>query len=320
MWDSFSSPGQQYYVGMTMGASGSPIFEYGTLADAGLPAIFVIGETRVASCTVTGTSCSIPSAGAASQYNADGTITIIVPKAAVGNPPVGDLLGAIGGRTLTGDTPTTNTLERSNAFVDHTFVKAQTDNSYPAATYTVVGNGACEGGIVPLSAVSRKTHDSISPPFDVTLPLSGNLGIECRIGQGPNADQHQVVVNFPGPITLIGTPTVSSGSGSVTSALASGNQVFINLTAANKQRIAITLTVNDGLNTGPVVVPMGVLFGDTTGDGVVNTADITQTRRQSGNVAHGDPNANFREDVTVDGVINTADITAVRRQSGNALP
>src|SRR5206468_2104039 len=28
-WDSFTSPGQQYYVGMTAGASGAPTFEYG---------------------------------------------------------------------------------------------------------------------------------------------------------------------------------------------------------------------------------------------------------------------------------------------------
>jgi hypothetical protein len=67
-------------------------------------------------------------------------------------------------------------------------------------------------------------------------------------------------------------------------------------------------------------ISMGVLLGDTSGDGVVNSADITQTRRQSGNVAHDDPDANFREDITVDGTINSADITAVRRESGNALP
>src|SRR5207302_6853845 len=125
------SPGQQYYVGMTTGNTGAPTFEYGTLADAGVPAVFVISETTVGS--------GDPS----SNFNSDGTITIIVPKSAFGNPPVGDLLGAIGGRTLTADTPATNTLERSNAFVDHTFVKAQTDNSYPAATYTVAGNTAC---------------------------------------------------------------------------------------------------------------------------------------------------------------------------------
>src|SRR5204862_6912334 len=100
-------------------------------------------------------------------------------------PPVVSILGAVGGRTLTGDTPGSpeSKLERSTTFVDHTFVKAQSDNSYPAATYTVVGNNACEGGIVPLSAVSRKTHDGAGA-FDINLPLYGMPGIECRMGQG----------------------------------------------------------------------------------------------------------------------------------------
>jgi hypothetical protein len=131
VWDSFSSPGQQYYVGMTTGASGSPTFEYGTLADAGVPAILVITETKVAD------------ADPASSFQSDGTITIVVPKSGVGNPQPGDLLGAVNGRTITADKPETNTLERSTLFVDHTFVKGQTDNSYPAATYTVAGNTQC---------------------------------------------------------------------------------------------------------------------------------------------------------------------------------
>jgi hypothetical protein len=37
---------QQFYVGMTTGPSGPPTFEYGTLADAGVPAVFVISETK----------------------------------------------------------------------------------------------------------------------------------------------------------------------------------------------------------------------------------------------------------------------------------
>ena len=132
-WDSASSPGQQYYVGMTTGPSGPPTFEYGYLADAGVPAVFVISETKVAN------------ALAGSNFNPDGTITILAPKSAFGNPQPGDLLGAVGGRTITGDAPGSpeSKLERSNAFVDHTFVKAQADNSYPASTYTVVGNVAC---------------------------------------------------------------------------------------------------------------------------------------------------------------------------------
>src|SRR5262249_8146695 len=61
------------------------------------------------------------------------------PKSAVGSPQAGDLLGAVNGRTFTADTAETQNLERSTALIDHTFVKAQRDNGYPAATYTVAG-------------------------------------------------------------------------------------------------------------------------------------------------------------------------------------
>jgi hypothetical protein len=126
-----TTPGiETFYAGMTTGDPGAPpTFEYGTLADAGLPAVLLLSETRIST--------------AQGSYSPDGTITIYVPKAEVGNPRVGDLLGAIGGKTITGDTPATNTLERSTTFVDHTFVKGNSDNSYPAATYIVAGNKAC---------------------------------------------------------------------------------------------------------------------------------------------------------------------------------
>jgi hypothetical protein len=329
-WDSFSSPGQQYYVGMTTGtiqgnSPATPTFEYGTLADAGVPAVFVIQETTVASCTAQGsaTSCTIPSTGAASQFTADGTITIIVPKSAFGNPQPGDLLGAVGGRTITGDnsncasdiTPCTpnSQLERSNAFVDHTFVKAQSDNSYPAATYTVAGNLTCNVGF---TAVSRKTHGTGGPTFDVNLPLTGAPGIECRQGQGANLNNHLVVVTFPAAVTALGPVTVSAGSASATF---SGNQVSVNLTGVpNAQTISITLHgVTTGGATGNVVIPMGVLLGDTTADKSVNSADIGQTKAQSG---HAVTTSNFREDVTVDGSINSADIGLVKSKSGTALP
>jgi hypothetical protein len=316
-WNSFTSPGQQYYVGMTTGNTGTPTFEYGTLADAGVPAIFVIKETTVGT------------ADPASNFQTDGTISIYVPKSAFGNPQPGDLLGAVGGRTITGDnsdcatdiTPVctpNNKLERSNSFVDHTFVKAQSDNSFPAATYTVVGNNACEGGLVPLSAVSRKTHDSISPPFDIDLPLSGNIGIECRKGQGANSDQHQVVVTFQRPITLVGATTVSSGTGSVSTAIASNNQAFINLTGVtNAQRMAVTLTVNDGINTGPVVVPIGVLLGDVDASGRVDSTDVFQVRQQT--LQNAGP-SNFRMDVDGSGRIDSTDVFIVRQQTLTALP
>ena len=132
VWDSFSSPGQQYYVGMTTGAMGPPTFEYGTIATAVVG--LVIGVP-----TETMVGAALPQ----SNFQTDGTITMFLPKSAVGSPQPGDLLGAVNGRTFTGDTPETKTLERSTALIDHTFVKGQTDNAFPAATYTVVGNVSC---------------------------------------------------------------------------------------------------------------------------------------------------------------------------------
>ena len=324
MWDSFSSPGQQYYVGMTTGNTGTPTFEYGTLADAGLPAVFVIAETTVASCTVSGTSCTLSSASAPSQYNSDGTITIIVPKSQVGNPPVGDLLGAIGGRTLTGDTSNCATdlppctpeskLERSNAFVDHTFVKAQTDDSYPAATYTILGNAACEGGIVPLKAVSRKTHGTAGT-FDIGLPLSGNVGIECRTGGSPTGN-HTIVVTFATPISAVASATCA-GNAATTSI--SGSDVTVNCTnVPNAQTVAINLVgVNDGTNTGNVSIPMGVLLGDVNASRRVDAADVSLVRQQTLQTV---TTSNFQEDINASGRIDAADVSIARQQTLTSLP
>jgi len=331
-WDSFSSPGQQYYVGMTTGNTGTVTFEYGTLADAGVPAIFVIQETTVDSCTVSGTSCTFanPPAGGASQYsntgNTDGTISIIVPKSAFGSPQPGDLLGAVGGRTITGDdsncatdispqcTPN-NKLERSNSFVDHTFVKAQSDNSYPAATYTVLGNAACEGGIVPVKAVSRKTHGTIMPPFDVALPLSGTVGIECRTGGTPTGN-HTIIVTFAKAISAVASATCA---GNTATTSISGTDVTVNCTnVPNAQTVAINLLgVNDGTNVADVSVPMGVLLGDVNASRLVDSGDVFLVRQQTAQTA---TSSNFREDVNASGLIDSGDVFLTRRQTATSLP
>jgi hypothetical protein len=321
-WDSFSSPGQQYYVGMTTGASGPPTFEYGTLADAGLPAVFVISETTVASCAGATTSCTLPTTGGASSFNADGTIILRVPKSAFGNPQPGALLGGVNGRTITGDVPGSpeSKLERSNAFTDHTFVKAQTDQSFPASTYMVLGNSAtCGTGLTAVGAVSRKTHTGVGD-FDVDLPFIGTPGIECRTG-GPSND-HKVVVTFPVNITSISSATVDHPNGTasiVGSPAINGSVVTINLTnVSNAQTITIHLIgVTAGSSSGNVDIPMSVLLGDTTASKTVNASDISQTKAQSGTAAS---NSNFRTDVTINGVINSSDISTVKSKSGTGIP
>jgi hypothetical protein len=131
VWNSVASPDEQFYVGMTTDQNSNPSFEYGTLATASLVVLGVPTENPIGA------------ADPGTNYNSDGTITIYIDKSKVGNPHPGDLLGAVNGRTFnTGNTPP-ETLERSNLLIDHTFVKGNTDNSYPPATYTVVGNNIC---------------------------------------------------------------------------------------------------------------------------------------------------------------------------------
>ena len=315
VWDSFASPGQQYYVGMRSDANSAVTFDYGTIATA------VVGLV-VGVPTETFVGAALP----ASNFNADGTITIFVPKSAVGSPHPGDLLGAVNGRTFTGDTPQTNTLERSTALIDHTFVKAQTDNAFPAATYTVVGNLACEAELD--FVLSVKVHGTAGK-FGVIL-LQPDLppipvGIECRLGGGVNHDAHMLIYTFDYNLVTSIQPTVkvSQGTGTVSSTAFGpmANQFTVNLSGvANAQHLIVSM---DGLydKTGArvtnVLVPMDVLLGDTNGDRIVNTKDVNQTTNQIGQTVKG---TNFREDVTVDGVIDNSDVNTVNGQVGTHLP
>ncbi len=163
--------------------------------------------------------------------------------------------------------------------------------------------------------VSRTLHNGV--PFDIDLPLTGSVGIECRSGGASN--DYQIVFMFPSAVTF-NSASVTPGTGAVSSSSGSGTTtVTVNLTGViNAQTITVTLSsVSDGTGTGDVGVQMGVLVGDTTGDGTVNSGDIAQTKSKSGQAVDS---SNFRSDVTVDGSLNSGDIGFVKSKSGTALP
>ena len=166
------------------------------------------------------------------------------------------------------------------------------------------------------TAVSRKVHGGAGT-FNINLPLvalGGAVGIECRTGA---AGQHQIVATFSGPVT-VGSVAVTSGTGAATFSVA-GSVLTINLTGVtNAQRLGVTLTnVTVGAQTGNITIPMGVLAGDTSGNGTVTGTDVSQTKSQSGQAVGA---SNFREDVNVNGAINGTDVGAVKVKSGTALP
>jgi glucose/arabinose dehydrogenase len=186
---------------------------------------------------------------------------------------------------------------------------------------TDIGNGNVYK-ISPMlvRAASRKMHGIT--PFEINLPLTGPPGIECRSG-GTNGS-HTMIFKFALPISSVGGASVASGVGSVSSRIIDSTntrQYIVNLTGvANARYLTVTLSnvIDVAGNTASAVsATMGVLLGDTTANGMVNSSDIAQTESESGQPLTVD---NFREDVTANGAINSSDISLVQSQSGMALP
>ncbi len=194
-------------------------------------------------------------------------------------------------------------------------------------TDTGIGTGTGPLNFFEPSAVSRKTHGTVDA-FDINLPLTGDVGttpgIECRTGGVSGV--YQVIVAFPSPVTVtsvmvVPDPNAPGATGSLVDFTPSGSEITVNLTnVSNVQTITITLVgVNDGINTNAydVIVPMGVLIGDTSGDGMVDSSDVSLTQSKSGQTVDA---SNFREDVNLNGSITRSDVSLVKSKRRTHLP
>jgi hypothetical protein len=172
------------------------------------------------------------------------------------------------------------------------------------------------GPLFLTKAASRKTHGAAGT-FDITLPIAGNPGVECRNSSGA----HTLVFFFTNNV-VSGSATLSAGTGSITgSPTFTDNTMTVDLTGVTDAQV-ITITLNNVTDVFGEVLPassvsMGALIGDTTGNGTVNASDVTQTKGRSGQSLVG---GNFRSDITRDGSINASDITFLKTRSGRALP
>ncbi len=170
------------------------------------------------------------------------------------------------------------------------------------------------------SAVSRKTHAG-GATYEVDLPTACTRGVEDR-SEAP-LGTHHIVFRFAGAVTVNGASVIPAAghTAEVDGApeiSADGTEVTVNLkNVSNAQLITVVLNgVNNGILTGDVPLTLGILAGDTNGDGIVNSADIAQTKGRSGMPL---TNAIFRGDVNDDGLINSADIALVKSRSGTGL-
>lgn len=173
-------------------------------------------------------------------------------------------------------------------------------------------------------AASRMVHGAAGT-FDINLPLGGAAGIESR--NGPTASAYTVVFTFANTLTSVASVNATA-TGGIQPGPSNGSidpndahNYIANLTGVpNAQHITVTLgnvRDSDGNFSSAVPAVMGLLLGDTNGNGAVNASDIGQTKANSGQAANA---SNFRTDVTANGSINTSDIGLVKLKSGTQLP
>ncbi len=169
-----------------------------------------------------------------------------------------------------------------------------------------------------MSAASRKTHGA-KGDFDIDLPLTGDLGIECRTG----LTRYAVVFTFNNNVT--GADSATSGCGTIGSISVDpidAHNLIVTYNGATCDGETVTVTANNvhddqGNTLASASASMGLLVGDVTGDGRVVNGDIAAVRAVQGQQANS---ANFRADVTLDGRINNQDVQTVRSHRGDVLP
>ena len=274
-----------------------------------MPSIAVDGQGNMAIAYSTSSSTSEPSIRYAGRLAGDPLNTLAQGEAVMqaGGGHQTTTLGRWGDYSGLGIDPADN----ATFWHTHEYFSATSNSSWN----TRIGKFRFPGAPAVISAVSRKTHGGAGV-FDINLPTTGSPGIEDRVG--PVAGAHQIIVNFAGSVS-VSSASVTSGTGNVDNFSASAGQVTVNLSGvADAQVLTIKLgSVSDGVNTGDVSIPMAVLPGDTTGEGSVNSTDVSQTKLQSGQTVTA---TNFREDVNANGSINATDVSLVKAKSGTALP
>ncbi|MEO6970398.1 MAG: dockerin type I domain-containing protein [Chthoniobacterales bacterium] len=176
------------------------------------------------------------------------------------------------------------------------------------------GPGPCPAAPAPVLVSGASRLTSPAGTFDVNLPLSTPYGVEDRNGAG----SYLIVFTFNNPVQS-GSATMT-GTGTVGTPTFSGNEMRVPLTGVTDiQNVTVTANNVMGTNGGVLAsatLNVGFLIGDTNGDTSVNSADVGQTKSQTGATV---TTTNFREDVNIDGVINSADVGLVKSKSGNGL-
>jgi hypothetical protein len=207
------------------------------------------------------------------------------------------------------------------------FPSGATCAAFAALPFTVANN--------PI-VVSRMTHGSIMPPFDINLPFTGTRGVECRSSTSLGAGNYTLVFTFASNLSSVASATVTnhnpaSGTGTVSGSPVVGPNASLGLTAnqcavkltnvSTGQYITVTLNsvVDAAGNSGNVTGPqMGVLIGDVNATGGVDGNDVSGVQSHTRQPVNS--NAIARFDVNATGGIDGNDVSITQGHTRTSLP
>lgn len=264
----------------------------------------------------------------------DPPLTIHFDASGSNDPDSGDTVASYTFDFGDGSAPVT----QSSSMINHTY----TSNGNFRATLKVTDSRGLQSSNVaqeqvevdlPIDGVvSRKAHGSRGN-FDVNMLKSdGSADIECRVEN----NGYTVIFTFGSGTEYSTTGAASSVTVSNGGTVAShgpgpgANQYTVTLTGVtNARKHIVTLngvpvhnnSINgSGGNATLNNVPgqFNLLIGDTNNSGVVNAADVSQTKTNSG---QNTSTSNFRTDVSyTNGQVNGTDVSVVKQYSGTKFP
>ncbi len=234
-----------YWVDMSTflsdgGSSAAPVFKYGTFnPTGGTGGVYGAPNTRLGDADPT------------SDFNPDGTITIVIPRSAVGNPAVG---GALSGFLIR---------VRFGTDVFSVTPDNMPDSLAPSGSYAVVGNAFCAPNSPPVAALSAN-------------PMSGVAPLQVTFNASASSD--------PDPGDTIASYTFNFGDGSPP-ATQSAPVIQHTYTAVGNYQATVKVTDSRGLqsaNTAGVVIDVNPPLGTpsptpTTSPGTTVTPTATPT-------------------------------------------